>query len=731
MARGIVTWWVKKIFRAAGWPVRALELLAGLAALFLLAQCASPMTLNNTTKAFVEDGLTQLFVASSTFTEAGVAKTTVASGTSLTSQVTLVNPKNLNATYSLSWNVANTCFSALPPASPTVNSTTSLSFGFTLSSAAEHQDIVFTLAIFVPATGKTYPSQSFKVHCDSPPNAATNLSIGRDGSSKAYIEFTLPTTATDDDLTSATLVYQDVDTPATPGPVNTVTVVLSSLTAATSSMGTTLTDLLSSVTAAKYYFAPQVTSGHAYAYQVVLIDGIGQKSASSTVGASGIFYTLSYNNNGGTGSIATTTWAWGASATVAASTAMSRSGYVVTSWNTQANGSGVSVASGGSGTLTMNSGNVTLCAQWGGTLSYNANLGTGSIATTTWAPGASATVASAAPMSRSGYSVSSWNTQANGLGVSVFSDGTGTLIMNSGNVTLYAQWTAIPYTVTYSSSGSSSGTVPAGPTVYSANTTVTVLGNTGSLTGTNLVFEGWSTVSGGGGTNYQQGDTFSITGNVTLYPMWFTVSGTVITAIQGSPTSVTIPEGVTDIGTAFRNITSLTSVSLPSTLSTVVVQAFDGCTNLASITSANASYTVVNGALIHGTTLMLVPAKLTGTFNIPPGITSIDAYAFDSCNLLTSIVIPASMTTISGNGFSGVANLASMTIPATVTAISNFAFYNSSIANLYMPTVVTPATLGTSSPFPAGGITIHVPLTADIAIYQAVSPWNLYTFTSP
>ena len=79
---------------------------------------------------------------------------------------------------------------------------------------------------------------------------------------------------------------------------------------------------------------------------------------------------------------------------------------------------------------------------------------------------------------------------------------------------LFAVWTPT-YNVTYSGNGSTGGTVPSDTNNYTNGQTVTVLGNTGSLTQAGFVFSKWNTQAGGGGSSYTAGSTFTIgAGNV-------------------------------------------------------------------------------------------------------------------------------------------------------------------------------------------------------------------------
>ncbi len=76
------------------------------------------------------------------------------------------------------------------------------------------------------------------------------------------------------------------------------------------------------------------------------------------------------------------------------------------------------------------------------------------------------------------------------------------------------------YSVTYDSNGATSGSIPKDNNEYTANSSVTVLGNTGDLAKTGYTFIGWNTQADGNGTAYQSGKTFIITKKTTLYAQW-------------------------------------------------------------------------------------------------------------------------------------------------------------------------------------------------------------------
>lgn len=89
----------------------------------------------------------------------------------------------------------------------------------------------------------------------------------------------------------------------------------------------------------------------------------------------------------------------------------------------------------------------------------------------------------------------------------------------NSDITLYAKWTIITYTVTYSANGGTGSdykvsSIPGGDTC-------TVLGNdTTNFSKTDYNFVKWNTASDGGGVSYYPGDTFTVTGDITLFAIY-------------------------------------------------------------------------------------------------------------------------------------------------------------------------------------------------------------------
>ena len=93
--------------------------------------------------------------------------------------------------------------------------------------------------------------------------------------------------------------------------------------------------------------------------------------------------------------------------------------------------------------------------------------------------------------------------------------------------------TPLIYTVTYNGNTNTGGTGPTdGSSPYTGGSTVTILGNTGTLTKSGYTFSGWNTAADGSGTSYSQGNTFAISADTILYARW-----TLVPAVS-APTSL-------------------------------------------------------------------------------------------------------------------------------------------------------------------------------------------------
>jgi hypothetical protein len=139
------------------------------------------------------------------------------------------------------------------------------------------------------------------------------------------------------------------------------------------------------------------------------------------------------------------------------------------------------------------------------------------------------------------FNSSSWNGSWSSTYVNVTKVPTLYSILNGENVvitisatanSLYIQKFSITYepassSITYDGNGSTSGSAPTdASSPYNSGSTVTVLGNSGSLAKTGYSFNGWNTAANGSGTTYSAGNTFAISSNTILYAQWLTNSPT-------------------------------------------------------------------------------------------------------------------------------------------------------------------------------------------------------------
>ena len=142
-------------------------------------------------------------------------------------------------------------------------------------------------------------------------------------------------------------------------------------------------------------------------------------------------------------------------------------------------------------------------------------------------------------------------------------------------------------------------------------------------------------------------------------------------------TSLTIPSSVTSIGLwAFEGCSGLTSLIIPSSVTSIERSAFKDCSGLTSLTIPS-SVTEIGKSVFEGC------SGLT-SLTIPSSVTEIGESAFKGCSGLTSLIIPSSVTSIGSYVFENCSGLTSITIPSSVTEIGGAAFKGcSSLINLY------------------------------------------------
>lgn len=238
---------------------------------------------------------------------------------------------------------------------------------------------------------------------------------------------------------------------------------------------------------------------------------------------------------------------------------------------------------------------------------------------------------------------------------------------------------------------------------------------------------------------YKDANYNSYSGDVVI-PDKFTYNGVEYTVTGIGPhafqectslTSVSIPNSVTLFNDyAFYNCSGLTEVTIPNSVMEIGYRAFSFCSSLTSVAIPNSVTRIRSYAFLGCSSLTSV--------TIPNSVTNIGSYAFQDCNNLASIqitdleawcnitytinpftnpyhlylngeeikdlVIPNSVTSIGNNAFFRCIGLTSVTIPNSVTSIGSEAFYKcSGLTSVTIPSSVT--SIGESAFYGCSGLT--------------------------
>lgn len=147
-------------------------------------------------------------------------------------------------------------------------------------------------------------------------------------------------------------------------------------------------------------------------------------------------------------------------------------------------------------------------------------------------------------------------------------------------------------------------------------------------------------------------------------------------------TSITIPNSVTTIGkSTFYGCKGLTSINIPNSIINIGKSAFTGCSMLTSVyltdltAWCNINFENAGSNPLHsGRQHIYINGEEIKDLIIPNGVTSIGDYVFAGYSGLTSVIIPSSVKSIGTCAFYRCYNLTSIDIPNSVTNIGNSAF---------------------------------------------------------
>ena len=272
-----------------------------------------------------------------------------------------------------------------------------------------------------------------------------------------------------------------------------------------------------------------------------------------------------------------------------------------------------------------------------------------------------------------------------------------------------------------------------------------------------------------GGDSVEVGENSGITGDVVI-PATVT-NGTKtyrVIAIGGSAfaycsslTSITIPNSVTIIKHhAFESCRGLNSIIIPNSVTRIGEGAFGSCTNLTSIVIPNSVTTIDNWAFSSsGLTSITIPNNVTsigsnvfdntaistpiyndhlfiylpssysGEVIIPDGITTILPSVFSEHIYVTNVILPASLHKIGEYAFNNCRNISSIIIPENVDTIEYYAFNGCvDLIDVYVE-AKNPPYIGNNA-F-ASDPTIHLICGVNEEEYRNNIYWNEYVLEYP
>ncbi|HEV2427448.1 MAG TPA: InlB B-repeat-containing protein [Acidimicrobiales bacterium] len=393
----------------------------------------------------------------------------------------------------------------------------------------------------------------------------------------------------------------------------------------------------------------------------------------------------------GSGSVTPTSMQYTVGTSALVLPAPTSQGYTFSGWYSSA--SGGTLVAGAGGTFTPSQ-DTTLYAQWTPdvyTVTFNA--GSGSVTPTSLTYTVGTTGISLPTPTSTGYTFSGWFTAATG----------GTLVGLAGasfapaqSTTVYAQWSADSFTVTYNAGG---GTVSPTSAPFTVGGTSLAL-PTPTFAG--YTFAGWFTEATGGSLVGLGGASYAPTQSVTLYAQWTAETLTVTFDAGGgsvSPSQSTYTTG-----------SSAIALPTPINGSSTFLGWFSAPSGGTLVGQAGASYTPTQSVTLYAQ--WQAPATYTVTFDANGGtgsIAPITATAGSTITLpgVSGMLRPgftlASWSTSKGGG--GVSYVGGSTMTVT-TSLTLYAQWSGS-----PPAVV----LGAVGPFKGRSTTLTAAMKAQVA----------------
>ena len=193
-------------------------------------------------------------------------------------------------------------------------------------------------------------------------------------------------------------------------------------------------------------------------------------------------------------------------------------------------------------------------------------------------------------------------------------------------------------------------------------------------------------------------------------------------------TSVTLPSSLTSIGnSAFDGCSGLTSLTLPSSLTSIGYRAFESCSGLTSLTLPSSLTSIGDNAFYYCRGLTSV--------TLPPSLTTIGDEAFAHCHSLASVTFPSSLASIGRKSFAYCYDLKILSIPSGITSLRHLMAFSEE--TIFGDSGLESVYVAWGTPAPAGrffnGVniskcTLYVPLGTKQAYWEA-DVWKDFGYT--
>ena len=154
-------------------------------------------------------------------------------------------------------------------------------------------------------------------------------------------------------------------------------------------------------------------------------------------------------------------------------------------------------------------------------------------------------------------------------------------------------------------------------------------------------------------------------------------------------TNLVIPSDVSAINKhAFAYCRELVSVTIPNSVTSIGEDAFWECYNLEKVivTDISAWCSIsfssnYSNPICYAHRIYDVENNEITTLDIPSGITSVNNYAFSHCTRLVSVTFPNSVKTIGNYAFAGLTDTKFGDLPSELSSIGEEAFFNCNLIN--------------------------------------------------